>query len=299
MRAAMGRAYGWMLLGAAAFAVMATLSRAAADRCDWRIVTLARAGFMLVFALAIGRARRVPVPFPGPRALWVRSLAGSCAIFCTFYAYTHLPVGDASALVNMVPVWVTLLSWPLLGRRPPLSVFAAVAVCVGGVVLLAEPHFRASGFGVAAGAASSLFTAVVMLSLHRLKDVDPGSVVTHFSAVATAATGAVFVASPEAVRESAALAPPTWAMLLSLALAGTVGQVGLTRAFAKGEPSRVALVGMSQIPLATLLEIVFLGRSYTARSLLGMALVAAPTAWILLRRAAPPAIVEEQGRDST
>jgi drug/metabolite transporter (DMT)-like permease len=290
----MAAAYAWMLLGAASFAVMATLSRAAADRCDWRVVTLARAGLMLVFAFAITFARRVRVPFPGPRALWVRSLAGSCAIFCTFYAYTHLPVGDASTLINMVPVWVTLLSWPLLGRRPTLPVLAAVGVCLAGVVLISEPHFRAGGYGAAAGAASSLFTAVVMMSLHRLKDVDPNAVVTHFSASATAATGAVFLASPEAVRSSASLSGGTWMMLLSLAIMGTFGQIGLTRAFAKGDPSRVALVGMTQIPIATLLEIGFLGRSYTARSLLGMALVAAPTAWLLLRREAPaPAVAEE------
>lgn len=78
-------------------------------------------------------------------------------------------------------------------------------------------------------------------------------------------------------------------MLLSLAIMGTFGQIGLTRAFAKGEPSRVALVGMTQIPIAVLLEILFLGRSYSFRSVAGMALVAAPTAWILARRPAPVA----------
>lgn len=272
-----------MLLGAAAFAVMATLSRAAADRCDWRIVTLARAGLMLVFAFVLARVRRVPLVFPGPRPLWLRSFAGTCAIFCTFYAYTHLPVGDAATLVNMIPVWVTLLSWPLLGVRPGVRVWAAVAVCLAGVVLIAEPHFKQGSLGAAAGVASSLFTAVVMMSLHRLGDVDPRAVVVHFSVCATAATGAVFLASPEVVRQSAALSAGTVALLLSLAFAGTIGQIALTRAFAQGSPPRVSLVGMTQIPMAVLLEILFLGRSYNARSVAGMALVVAPTAWLLLR----------------
>jgi drug/metabolite transporter (DMT)-like permease len=277
-----------MLLGAAAFAVMATLSRRASlDGCDWRLVTLARAGLMLVFAFALARVRRVPLLFPGPRPLWLRSLAGSAAIFCTFYAYTHLPVGDASTLVNMVPVWVTLLSWPVLGVRPGARVWAAVAVCLAGVVLIAEPHFRAGGLGAAAGVASSLFTAVVMMSLHRLGDVDPRAIVVHFSVFATAATGAVFLASPEAVRQVATLSAGTAALLLSLAFAGTIGQIALTRAFAQGSPPRVSLVGMSQIPMAVLLEILFLGRSGGARSFAGMALVVAPTAWLLLRRPPP------------
>lgn len=283
-----GAAYSWMLLGAAAFAIMATLSRAAADVTDWRVVTLARAGLMLVFALALAFVRRVPLVFPGPRPLWIRSLAGSAAIFCTFYAYTHLPVGDAATLVNMVPVWVALFSWPILGQRPGARVWAAVAVCLAGVVLLAEPHFRAGGLGAAAGVASSLFTAVVMMSLNRLGDVDPRAVVVHFSICATAATGAVFLASPEAVGSVAALSGRVALMLLTLALAGTVGQIALTRAFAGGNASRVALVGMTQIPMAVLLEILFLGRGTGARSMAGMALVVAPTAWLLLRRPPPP-----------
>lgn len=284
-----GAAYSWMLFGAAAFAVMATLSRAAADTTDWRIVTLARAGFMLVFAAALAWIRRVPLTFPGPRPLWIRSVAGSASILCTFFAYTHLPIGDAATLVNMVPVWVTLLSWPLLGQRPGLAVWGAVAVCLCGVVLIAEPHFKAGSLGAAAGVASSLFTAVVMMSLHRLRDVDPRAVVVHFSICATAVTGAIFLASPEAVRESAALSGRVVGMLLALALAGTVGQIALTRAFAQGNPPRVALVGMTQIPMAVLLEILFLRRDYSARSVAGMALVVAPTAWLLLRRPAVPA----------
>lgn len=278
--------YSWMLLGAAAFAVMATLSRAAADVVDWRVVTLARAGLMLVFALALARLRRVRLVFPGPAALWVRSLAGSASILCTFYAYTHLPVGDAATLVNMVPVWVTIFSWPRLGQRG--AVAGAVAVCLAGVVLIAEPHFKAGSLGAAAGVASSLSTAVVMMSLHRLGDVDPRAVVVHFSVFATAVSGAVFLASPEALRQGASLPGGTLVMLLSLAFAGTIGQVALTRAFAEGNPPRVALVGMTQIPMAVLLEILFLGRTYTLRSVAGMALVVAPTAWLLLRRPSPP-----------
>ena len=130
-----------------------------------------------------------------------------------------------------------------------------------------------------------------MMSLHRLGDVDPRAVVVHFSVCATAVTGAVFFASPEAVRESASLSVGTAVMLLALAFAGTIGQIALTRAFAQGSPPRVLLVGMTQIPMAVLLEILFLSRSYGARSVAGMALVVAPTAWLLLRRP-PPAPAE-------
>lgn len=281
--------YPWMLLGAAAFAVMATLSRAAADLCDWRIVALARAGLMLVFAALFARLRRVPLVFPGPRALWVRSLAGSASLTCTFYAYTHLPVGDATTLVNMTPVWVAILSWPILGERPSARIWAAVAVSLAGVVLVAQPHFATASLGAVAGAASSLFTATVMMSLSKLRGVDPRAIVVHFSVFATATAAVLFAAAPEARADVAGLSATAVALLLSLALAGTVGQIGLTRAFAQGSAPRVALVGMSQIPIAVTLELLFLGRRYDLRSIVGMALVIAPAAWILLKKPVPPA----------
>jgi len=64
---------------------------------------------------------------------------------------------------------------------------------------------------------------------------------------------------------------------------GTAGQIALTRAFAEGPPSRVSLVGMTQILFGVLADLAVWGRAYDAWTLLGMGLVAAPTAWILLR----------------
>lgn len=281
-------AYAWMLSGAVAFAVMAVLSRAAADRCDWRIVAFARAGLMLGFALALAGARGVSIPWSRPRTLWLRSIAGTCSLLCTFYAYTHLPAGDASTLINMTPVWVAVLSWPVLGERPSLRIWAAVAVSLVGVVLVARPHFRSAELGAFAGVASSGFTAVAMMSLHRLAGVDPRAVVVHFSALATAGTAAIYFAAPEVVQSTRSLSAAAIVLLLGVGLAGTFGQVALTRAYAAGNPSRVALVGMSQIAFAVLLEFLFLARSYDPRTLLGMALVVTPTAWLLVRRAPPP-----------
>ena len=102
----------WMLCGSASFACMGAFSRAATPQVDWRIIALARAALMLVFAYALARLQGVKLLFFRPRALWMRSLAGSGALMCTFYAYTHLPLADATSLIYMTPVWIAVLSWP-------------------------------------------------------------------------------------------------------------------------------------------------------------------------------------------
>jgi drug/metabolite transporter (DMT)-like permease len=278
--------YLWMLLAAASFATMNALGRAASERgADWRLVALARVGLMLVFAFVIARAGRVRLAFLRPPALWMRSLAGSAALLSTFYAVTHLPLSDAVTLMNTVPVWVTLLSWPLLGERPGLQEAAAVGVSMLGVVLIAQPHFREGNLAILVALANAAFTAVAVLGLHRLGGVDPRAVVVHFSAVATAVGGAVLSLSGLAPHLPVLRNAHAMTLLVGVALVGTVGQIGLTRAFALGVPARVSVVGLTQLLFAVGYDVFLWRRTLNAWAAAGMVLVAAPTAWLLLRRA--------------
>ena len=66
--------------------------------------------------LAVGGGARLV--FFRPARLWMRSLAGSISLFCGFYAMTHYPVSEVLTLTNMFPLWLAVLSWPLLGQSP-------------------------------------------------------------------------------------------------------------------------------------------------------------------------------------
>src|SRR5688500_15632957 len=113
-----GRAYLFMLLSSLAFASMGALSHLAGERCDWQLVAVARGSLAFVFTLTLSLAAGVRLVLFRPAVLWVRSVAGSVGVLFAFYALTHLPVSTALTLSNTVPVWVTLLAWPLLGQRP-------------------------------------------------------------------------------------------------------------------------------------------------------------------------------------
>jgi drug/metabolite transporter (DMT)-like permease len=58
----------------------------------------------------------------------------------------------------------------------------------------------------------------------------------------------------------------------------------LTKAFAAGPPARVSVVNLSQVGMAATMEVLFRGRTFSGWTLFGMALVLAPTAWVLIRR---------------
>ena len=118
------------------------------------------------------------------RTLWIRSIAGSISVVCTFFALNRLPVSDVLTLTNMFPIWVALLSWPVLKERPTAGVWLSVASGLIGVVLIQQPHFAQGNFATLVALASSLSTAVAMLGLHRLYYLETEAIVVHFSAVA-------------------------------------------------------------------------------------------------------------------
>jgi len=98
--------YLHMLGASLAFAVMAAFSRRAGELCDWQLVVVARAVVAFFFAAIIAKAGRVKLVWRGSATLWVRSVAGSAAMLCNFYALAHLPVSDTLTLMNTSPIWV-------------------------------------------------------------------------------------------------------------------------------------------------------------------------------------------------
>lgn len=273
-----------MLLGSASFATMGVLVRLAGDRgIPWQVLAVSRAGFALMFGLAWAAAARARLVWRRPATLWLRSVCGSIALVCNFFALATSPIGDVFALTNTFPLWVAVLSWPLLGERPAAPVWLAVAGGLAGVALLQLPNIQARDFSSLVALVSSLFSALAMIGLHKLYAVDHRAVVVHFSAVALAASLGMTVALPKA-DDHAVYSAVAWAMFVGLGLTATIGQVMLTKAFAVGPPAKVSVVALSQIGFAVIFDVVIWKRALTPATILGMLLVAAPTAWVLLHR---------------
>jgi drug/metabolite transporter (DMT)-like permease len=72
-------------------------------------------------------------------------------------------------------------------------------------------------------------------------------------------------------------------MLLGIGITATIGQLFLTKAFAQGDPSKVSVVGLSQIVFAMTLEMILGKHSWEPTTLLGMALVLVPTAMLMVQ----------------
>jgi drug/metabolite transporter (DMT)-like permease len=277
------RPYLWMLVGQFAFAIMATLAHALKDYCGWQVIAVGRSTIPMVLIALLAWWAHVPLIIWGTRSLWIRSIAGSVSLVCTFFAFTRMPISDVLTITNLFPVWIALLSWPLLGIRPSLTTWLAIISGVAGVVLIQQPHIAKGNLASFAALTSSFCSAVAMLGLHRLHGMDTRAIVFHFSSVSL-----LFSVSAKLFIHGNPPPDVPWqlitvAMLLGVGVSATVGQVCLTKAFTLGDPAKVAVVGLTQVGFGVLIDAVVWQRSFELPTVLGMVLILTPTAWLMLR----------------
>jgi drug/metabolite transporter (DMT)-like permease len=282
--------YLWMICGSVAFTLMATFTREASRTVDWQVTALVRAGLACLFAAMLAAAAGAQLVFSRPPILWMRSIAGSISLLCTFYSLNQpqFPVSEVLTLTNIFPVWVAVLSWPVLGEVPSLGVWVAVFSGVTGVALIQQPHFARGDYEALIPIGASVATAVAMMGLHHLQHIDARAVVAHFSGVATVACiGALFMGERHH-SVTQILTMPTLLLLLAVGASATVGQLFLTKAFTAGNPARVSVVGLVQIVFALAVDITLFGvkfdlsRKSDQMRVLGMVLILTPTAWVML-----------------
>jgi drug/metabolite transporter (DMT)-like permease len=272
-----------MLLGSFSFSWMAALAHLAGESCDWQVIAFARS--FLAMLLAAGLAWSCGASLRGWTSgiLWIRSLAGSISMVCTFAAFTRLPVSDVLTLTNTFPIWVALLSWPLEGEAPAPAVWLSVASGVVGVCLIQQPDGE-SNYATLLALTAAFFSAIAMLGLNRVRDVQPSAIVVHFSAVSLLfITTSFFVFDRHHSLIEQLQGQRLW-VLAGVGVTATVGQLFLTRAFTTGDPTRVSVVGLTQVAFALFLDVAFLKHTIKPLTVLGMILTLAPTAWLMLRQ---------------
>ena len=269
---------------------MALLAESLKEQFSYPWITMVRSGVATVLAIALALSAGARLVFLKPVTLWIRSLSGWASMICGFYAITHYDVEIVLALTNMYPLWVAILSWPLLGILPSKKTWVALVIsCLGmwmvyasSIVAVASPsNFSTPKTAIPMAILAGMLSGVALINLHRVKHIDTRAIVAHFSGVATACSLVVWLLVPV----SPSTRPIDYVSvmrLIGIGLAATVGQLCLTKAFSTGSPARVSVVGLSQVVVAVLAKWFMEQRIPTSGSIIGMTLVVASTIWVIL-----------------
>jgi drug/metabolite transporter (DMT)-like permease len=285
-------AYLWMLIGSLFFAIMALLAESLKEQFSFPWISTIRSGVATCLAFALAAFAGSKLVFFKPFTLWIRSLSGWISMMFCFYAMTHYDVEIVLALTNSYPIWVAILSWPILGVVPSMKSWLALIIsCLGmgliyygsydegtTVTTYSNPHWA-----IPAAIIASMMSGVALINLHRLKGIDARAIVTHFSAVATLGSLLVWLALPMPVE---LIASDNWSImrLVGVGIAATGGQLCLTKAFSTGSPANVSIVGLSQVVFAAIFKWFLERQVPSLLSTLGMLLVMAATIWVMLSK---------------
>lgn len=260
----------WAALSAALFACMNVSARLASAEVDWTLVAASRClvGAAVVVSVALASGARLAVQ--NQKRAWARSLAGTGALLCTFYALgaPAMALGDVVTLASTSPIFVALLAPVVLKEPSGRGVWAPTLLAFGGAALVALPRFDAAGHLAAVATLGALCSAVAMMMLRLLGPKEsPEAVVVHFSLVSGAALTLLALPALRAPGPSGLL----W--LLATGLSGGLAQLAMTRAYALERAARVSAAGYLGVALTHLLGALVLGEGASANQTLGAGLV--------------------------
>ena len=278
----------WLLFSEACYAVMRVSTRAGAAELPWAEIAAARflGGAIVVFVAA--RARGVSLRVADRKNAWLRSVFGTGGALALFHALgtKGIAVGDATTLYSTTPLWVALLSGPLLGERVSALVWAGVALGFAGVATLLGAHFTAVGavgLIVLVGAVSYALAILRLRALSRKESSE--AIALHMSL--TAGGVMLLVALPGLRPVHAGAYVP----LVISAVSGGFGQLAVGRAYARGAAAGMSALTYSGVLLTYLLEVALFHRMPELHQMLGALLVISAGVIVSLAAArnAPPA----------
>ncbi len=202
----------------------------------------------------------------------LRTLCGFVATVTTVYGYAMLPLATVTALGFAMPLFLTVLSIPLLGERVGPRRGGAVLVGLGGVLLMLRPWQTGGALPpgpVAIVLAGVVTWALAMISIRRMGAAGERNV----TIVAWYSLGTAALAAIGAVPHWIAPTFPQIGALTAAGLLSGVAQLLMTEGYRSGETTLVAPFEYGAILYATILGIALWGEWPDAWSLLGVAVL--------------------------
>ncbi len=275
------KAIFYMIVGGFCFATMGALTFDLGKKVDWVFIAFCRMlfSFVLVFFLA-SKSGKTPILL-SRKLLWLRSMTGTIAMLATFYSFTHLPVSDVSAITETRPVWVAILAVIILGERLRKALLPVTVLSIIGVLLIEKPHFDQRNFAVFVTLIASVLGAVVMICLRKLRDLDPRTIVTHFSLTATIGSIVFILLFRDIESYKGYLQADIVLTLIGIGIFGTIGQLTMTKAFALGRASVVSSTGYAKVGFSAIYDLILFSAVFEMYTILGMLMILVASTWLL------------------
>ncbi|MCR9127848.1 MAG: DMT family transporter [Rhodobacteraceae bacterium] len=273
------QAIGFMLIAILCFSLMDATVKVLAPRVGVVPTLWARYGgqMMIVLILIAPRMRTVGrTEMPGLQM--ARSLLMLCATICFFSGLSRIPLTEASALMAMNPVFITLGAALFLGESLGPRRIAGIVAALCGAMIVIRP-----GSEVFTAAALFPIGAAICYSGYALLTRRVGnreSVWTSLFYTGLVGTVLLTLAVPFAWQGADGTA---LALMAAVAVLGTAGQLSLIRAFSTGEAGMLAPYSYAGVVFAAVWSLSFFGEWPDIWTVLGALVIVASGLYVWYR----------------
>ena len=245
------------------------------------------AGASVLFGLIYLRGLSPAIPRPH---WWRLVLVGSLSVlgYNIFSSFSLLTASTSRSAVlsYMMPVWAVLLAWPVLGERLDRRRIVGLALGGAGLVALGLPLIRSGTFsiGLVYALASGIVWAIGSVTLKRFPIEASPLVISAWQLLFAAFAATGFMLAVDGFPRSWPTMPSTWLGLGYNILIGQAFATTLWFTILGSMPAGIASIGTLLVPgVGVISAMLVLGERPTATDWLGLVLIVAASASVLLR----------------
>lgn len=270
----------WMLLSCLLFAAMGVCVKFGAETFSTGEIVFYRGFVSMLMMIGLARLQGQSLRTPHWRMHVSRSVSGSVALSCYFFAIGILPLATAVTLNYTSPIFVALLLAAVFGERLRPSALIAVLTGFAGVVLLLRPTLSADQWlGALAGLGSGAVASIAYVSVRELGRAGEPEVRTVFwFSLVTSVFGLVGAlhAGPHVP------AADEFLTLLGVGVFGGLAQLAMTRSYRYGRTLVSANLSYATVVFASLFGALFWNEIMPWSSWVAVALIVASAILISL-----------------
>ena len=221
--------------------------------------------------LGILRTTRLPLHL-------VRAGLNALAVLSFFYAFSVVPLAEATALSFVAPIFATVLAVIFLGEVVGGRRWLAILLGIVGVFVLLRPGFETVSLGEISVLIYSLLTAIAIIVSKSLSRTD--------SSVTIIAYVILLMIPISAIPAISVWQTPTFNQLILMVLMGilgTSGQLLLTEALRRSATYIVMPLDFLKMVWAVIFGVIFFGEYLSFVGWLGSGLIILGATYIVLR----------------
>ena len=267
-----------MFSASTCFVTMSTLVKTMGDSLPLAELMFLRCLLAIPFLLAALVKRGKPLIARAWNVLLLRTFFGTVAMFCFYYALTHMPLADCVFLGRTQPLLLTLAAPFIVGERAPKEAWVAILCGLSGSLIIMRPGLAWSGAAWVALLAAATAAIAHLLVRKLSRTDDPGVIVFNFTALLAIASGVLC---------SQSFQVPTlrqWGLIAGISLLASSGQYLLTMAYGYDKAPAIAASSYASVVLSVIYGYFFWGEVPTPSTWIGGGCIVSGGIWLVYCR---------------